>query len=226
MEAGTSKVEPSIGDLSPIMPAGVEKEPMLLLDTTGSMSWPNTAEGGPERRQVIQEAMLTIVTRLAAEDSQAEAEKAAGEDAGGLMTVTFADGQAECIDDLSPENFQAKWAAISWGGGTYIMPGWTELMKTYMEEFGDVPALDRPQILALVITDGEANDTDAFASELSKLKGVGHACIAVMGYGDEHDRALLVYQGVAESNPNVRVVSFGNETDPNVIADAVDSLLG
>lgn len=225
-QATSGQQEPSIGDLSPVMPAGVEKEPMLLLDITGSMSWANSPNGGDDRRTIISEALSTIVSRLAAEDSQAEAEKAAGEDAGGLMTITFADGQAQELGDLSPENFREKWASIQWGGNTRIMPGWELLMQTYMEEFGNVPALDRPQILALVITDGEALDTQEFATALSQLKGVGHACIAVMGFGGEHDTALKLYQDVAAGNPNVRVVSFGNETNPNTIADAVDSLLG
>ena len=41
-----SAAEPSVNDLSPMLPAGVENELMLLLDTTGSMSYA-AADGSP-----------------------------------------------------------------------------------------------------------------------------------------------------------------------------------
>ena len=217
--------EPSVNDLSPMLKPGVEKEPMLLLDTTGSMSYP-VADGSKfERRQVIGEAIGRIVEVLGAEDSQAAKEQAAGEDAGGLMTVTFAGGSATCIDDLSADNWRQKFDAIQWGGGTLIMPGWEQLVETYMEEFGDVPKLDRPHLLALVITDGEADDTDQFAQTLAQAKGGVYVCIAILGYGQEHDRALQVYKQIEAQNDHVRVVTFGSETDPNVIADGLISMI-
>jgi hypothetical protein len=67
-----SSTEPSINDLSPIVHAGVEKEPMLLLDTSGSMSWPAAEGSSAQRLSVIGEAMGRIVEVLGAEDSQAE----------------------------------------------------------------------------------------------------------------------------------------------------------
>jgi uncharacterized protein YegL len=204
---------------------GVEKEPMLLLDTTGSMSYPVAEGSSIQRRQVIGEAIGRIVEVLGAEDSQAAKEQAAGEDAGGLMTVTFAGGQAQSIDDLSPANWHQKWNAIQWGGGTVIMPGWEALVDQYMEEFGDVPKLDRPHLLALVITDGEANDTDQFAQTLAQAKGGVYVCIAILGFGQEHDRALQVYKQIEAQNSHVRVVTFGSETDPQTIADGLLSMM-
>jgi hypothetical protein len=205
---------------------GVEKEPMLLLDTTGSMSYPAADGSTLERRQVIGEALGRIVEVLGAEDSQAAKEQAAGEeDKGGLMTVTFAGGTAESIDDLNTDNWRAKWNNIRWGGGTVIMPGWETLVDTYMEEFGDVPKLDRPHLLALVITDGEADDTDQFAQTLAQAKGGVYVCIAILGYGTEHDRALQVYKQIEAQNDHVRVVTFGGETDPDTIADGLLSMI-
>lgn len=217
--------EPSVNDLSPMLKPGVEKEPMLLLDTTGSMSYPVADGSRIERRQLIGEALGRIVEVLGAEDSQAAKEQASGEEAGGLMTVTFAGGSATCIDDLSPDNWRQKWSQIRWGGGTLIMPGWEALVEQYLEEFGDVPKLDRPHLLALVITDGEAEDTDQFAQTLAQAKGGVYVCIAILGYGHEHDRALEVYKKIEAQNDHVRVVTFGSETNPDTIADGLLSMM-
>jgi len=219
-----STAEPSVNDLSPIVHAGVEKEPMLLLDTSGSMSWPAADGSSLARLAVIGEALGRIVEVLGAEDSQAEAEAAAGEDEGGLMTVLFSD-HAECIDDLSSANWKRKWDAIAWGGGTEIMPGWSLLVDTFLEEFGERPKQDRPALLALVVTDGEASDADAFATEIAKLKGTTYVCVAILGFGADHDATLASYQRIEQANPHVRVVTFGGQTDPTQIADDLLKLL-
>jgi hypothetical protein len=38
------------------------------------------------------------------------------------------------------------------------VPGWKKLMKVYKEEFGSRHKDERPTLLAVVITDGEATD--------------------------------------------------------------------
>lgn len=217
--------EPSINDLSPLIAKGVEREPMLLLDITGSMSYPATP-GGPSRRDVVHEAIATVVTVLGAADSQAAKEKAAGEDAGGVMTITFAGGKATNIEDLSPDNIKEKWAAIPWGGGTYIVPGWELLVETYMEEFGNVAKQDRPHMLATIITDGEAEDTDDFVKVLSQTGAGTYVLVAIVGYGDEHDHALKSYKAIADKNDHVRVLSFDSVTDPNKIANELLAIVG
>jgi hypothetical protein len=219
-----SQVEPSVNDLSPIVPKGVEKEPMLLLDITGSMSYPIAEGSNVQRRELVGEALGRVVEVLGAEDSQAETEAAAGEDAGGLMTITFANGTATCIDDLSVANWKRKWDAIPWGGGTQIMPGWNLLVDTFLEEFGERPKLDRPALLALVITDGEASDIAEFEEEINKVSGTTYVLVAIVGYGSAHDATLAEYQKIAANNTHVRVVSFGGETNPDVISDALLSL--
>src|SRR5712692_385156 len=85
---------------------GMEKEPMLLLDTTGSMNYPTSATDQTPRKDTIREAISLVVDSLAAEDSQAGHEA----EGGGLRTVTFADGQAHDWGDLNPANLAQKWA--------------------------------------------------------------------------------------------------------------------
>ncbi len=194
-----------------------EKEPMLLLDTTGSMNYGSAANDPTPRKDVIREAISLIVEQLTAEDSQAAEE----EEGGGLRTVTFADGQAHDIGDLNPDNLREKWSRIRWSGGTRIMPGFNLLLKTYSDEFGSEPLEERPLLLALVITDGEADDTEAFKNTVARAAGSMYVALAIIGHGTEHDRALQAYQQVEAQNAHVKVLPFAGETDPSIIANAL-----
>lgn len=198
-----------------------EKEPMLLLDTTGSMNWATGQNDPTPRRETVREAIGIVVSALAKEDSQAAHE----EEGGGLRTITFAGGEAFDIGDINPDNLQAKWSHIRWAGGTRIVPGLRKLLEVYKEEFGEKPAEERPLLLALVITDGQADDTDAFAREIARTGGVLYVALAILGYGDEHDRAVRAYQEIEQQNAHVKVIPFGSETDPQTIADAMLRLI-
>ncbi|MDB5073906.1 MAG: hypothetical protein JWO42_85 [Chloroflexi bacterium] len=196
---------------------GIEKEPMLLLDTTGSMNYETSEQDDTPRRDTIREAISLLVDRLAAEDSQAAHE----EEGGGLRTVTFADGRAVDQGDLNPGNLVEKWGDIRWLGPTQIMPGWNTLLEVYQDEFGQVPSDQRPLLLALVITDGEALDTDSFADAIAAASGGVYVVIALLGFGDEHDRALAAYQAIEQRNAHVKVLTLSGETNPEVIADTL-----
>ncbi len=194
-----------------------EKEPMLLLDTTGSMNYSAAANDPTPRKDVIREAISLIVERLGAVDSQAQHEQ----EGGGLRTITFADGQAHDIGDLNPGNLREKWSTIHWRGGTRIMPGFNMLLKAYTDEFGQEPLDERPLLLALVITDGEADDTIAFRDTVNRAAGSMYVVLAIIGHGAEHDMALQAYQQVEAQNGHVKVLPFAGETDPEVIANAL-----
>lgn len=223
-------IEPSIEDLAnnltPLTRA--ETEPMLLLDTSGSMTWPAAEGSKVSRQQVIGEAIGSIVAALAAKDSQAEHERAGGADEaeiGGLMTVGFADGPTD-YDDLNPANLAQKWASIQWGGRTSICGGWDRLTDIYVEEFGDRPKQDRPHMLALIITDGEAQDGTQFAKTLEAQGGHTYVVVAVVGFGPDHDATLAQYRAIEAKNSNVRVVTFDSVTDPATISTSLLELIG
>ncbi|MGH2508005.1 MAG: hypothetical protein ACRDHZ_11465 [Ktedonobacteraceae bacterium] len=203
--------------MSDTIHSGQEKEPMLLLDTTGSMNYATSERDSTPRKSTIREAISLIVARLAAADSQAAEE----EEGGGLRTITFADGRAQDLGDLNSDNLVQKWNTIQWGGGTRIMPGFNLLLKTNTDEFGSEPPAERPLLLALVITDGEADDTDAFKNTIARSAGSMYVVLAIIGYGPEHDRALRAYQQVEAQNAHVKVLSFASETDPEMIASAL-----
>jgi hypothetical protein len=194
-----------------------EKEPMLLLDTTGSMNYPSSENDNTPRKDTIKEAIGLIVAELAAEDSQSAKE----EGGGGLRTVTFAGGNAFDLEDLNPNNLEQKWSRIHWAGGTRIMPGLNKVIEVYNDEFGSRPSAQRPLLMALVITDGEADDTDQFARAVSQAAGGVYFALAIIGYGPEHDAALRQYKAIEEKNAHVKVLPFAAETDPNVIARAL-----
>jgi hypothetical protein len=203
--------------MSDLLETTQEKEPMLLLDTTGSMNYATSEHDTTPRKSTVKEAISLIVSKLAAADSQAAHE----DDGGGLRTITFADGNAHDLGDLNPDNLTQKWNTIHWGGGTRIMPGFNLLLKTYSAEFEKTPQADRPLLMALCITDGEADDTETFKNTVARAAGSMYVVLAIVGYGDEHDRALKTYQAVEASNGHVKVLSFGGETDPGTIAGAL-----
>jgi hypothetical protein len=223
----SSITEPSVNDLSPVVAKGVEKEPIALVDISGSMTW-GVAEGsGTSRREVVGEAMGLLVKSLEDEDSQAAAEQAGGSDEkGGLLVHLFSD-HAEELGDLNSSNWRQKWDSIRWGGGTRIMAAWEAAQNDYLEEFGEKPALDRPVLLTLVITDGEASDWDEFSQVLEQATSQRKFCVAIVGHGEDHDRTLAAYKAVeAKNGKNVRVVTFGGETDPASIANDLILLVG
>jgi len=140
---------------------------------------------------------------------------------GGLHTVTFAGGQAHDHENLNTRNFQHKWKHLQWSGGTRIMPGWLKLRNGFMHRFGKHREEHRPIMIVLVLTDGEADDTAEFARELSDdAHGDVFVVLGIVGFGQEHDRAMKSYQAL-EGNANVRVLPFAGESDAKVIADAM-----
>lgn len=223
----TNTPEPSVNDLTPISKAGpANLEPAFLIDTSGSMSYPTTANGSVERRELLGEAIPLIVAGLESYDAQAAAESAAaGDEEGGVMTVTFA-SDATVVGDLNSGNVRKQFASIRWGGGTNIVPGFQLVLSNYMDEFGDEDPTSRPALLCMIITDGEAADEAEFEQLLEKSKGGTYVAVAVVGYGPDHDKALGQYQRIAAANPHVRALSFADETDPNSLAQALLAMFG
>lgn len=173
---------------------------------------------------VVTEALGTILASLGVADSPAEAEATAGKDAGGLMTVVFSD-EAEEVGDLNPANWREKWSKFHPGGGTRIMPGWKLVVDDYLEEFGDKAEEDRPALVLLVVTDGEAADIVQFEAECAKAHGHTYVAVAVVGYGADHDNTVAAYQKIAATNNHIQVYNFGSATDPNQFADGLLALV-
>lgn len=237
MTVETARREPTreelaaLNDVTPFTQG--RTEPMMLIDLSGSMTWgaaPNADH--PSRIEVVGEALPVIVAALEVEDSEAEAERAAGADAaemGGVYTAGF-NSDAHDFEDVNSINLPTgKWAEIlsKVGGGTRIVPGWNLLMEHYAEEFGDKPVQDQPRLVGLVITDGEAEDARAFGDLLARQGNRTYVGVAIIGYGDAHDATVRQYEAVAAaSNGHVRVLTFDSVTNPLVIARSMLALVG
>jgi hypothetical protein len=202
----------------------MEIEPVVLIDRSGSMNYAAAHGAQVSRWDVVTEALGTLVSALGAADSQAEAEAAAGEDAGGLMTVVF-NSDAEEVGDLTPANWRSKWSQFSPGGGTRIMPGWKLVVEDYLDEFGKKAEEDRPALVLLVITDGEAADMQQFEAECAKAHGHIYIAIAVVGYGPEHNDTVAAYEAISARNGHIKVYNFGSTTDPSTLAEGLLALV-
>jgi len=98
-----------------------------------------------------------------------------------------------------------------------------KLMEVYLEEFGSRPPQDRPILLVLIITDGDADDHDQFLAELSRLGPTQktYVTIAVIGYGADFNAALKAYKSIEATNQYVKAMTFGSETNPEIVARAL-----
>lgn len=210
---------------TPLVPAWRNKEVICLLDTSGSMEWEAAEGSSVTRRALVGEALPLFVTALEGEDSAAAAEQAGGSDEkGGLLIHGFSNVHTE-LGDFNSSNFQRRWDAITWGGGTTIMPAWKAALGDFNEEFGD--ETEPPVLLCLVITDGEATDAQEFAKVLTSTGNDRYFAVAIVGHGDAHDKTLASYQGAEEANPkHVKVMAFDSVTNPQELASDLILMAG
>ena len=210
---------------TPLVPAWRNKEVICLLDTSGSMEW-EAAEGSTiTRHQIVGEAMPQFVRALEGQDSAAEAEQAAGSDElGGLLIHGFSNLHTE-LGDFNSSNFDRRWNAIRWGGGTTILPAWKAALADFNKEFGD--EVEPPVLLCLIITDGEATDAQDFGQVLAQTHPDRYFAVAIVGYGEDHDKTLASYAAIERSNPkHVKVMSFDSVTDPSELAQDLILMAG
>lgn len=211
----------------PLVPQGQNKEIICLLDTSGSMEWEAADGSDVSRWALVSEALPAFVAALENEDSEAAAEQAGGSDEkGGLLIHGFSNIHTE-HGDFNSSNIKRKMAGIRVGGGTTIMPAWRAAQEDFMDEFGDRDAMDRPALLGLVITDGEATDAAEFGKVLESAGTGRYFAIAIVGHGAEHDKTLASYQAAAQANPkHVTVLSFDSVTNPRDLANDLILMAG
>lgn len=207
-------------------------EPMLLIDLSSSeLDGAAPDRDKPSRIDVILEALPIVIEALESEDSEAADKAAAGEEeeeGGGVYTLGFSDRVTD-YGDVNSDNYPEKKRAIlaDLGGGTIIVPGWEALKAHYDEEFGSRDEISRPDLAALIVTDGEAEDADKFGKLLEQQGDHIYVAVAIVGYGKRHDRTVAQYTEIAKRRgKNLRVLTFDSVTNPRVIARSLLALLG
>ena len=219
--------EPAKRVETPLVPRGQKFEVIALIDESGSMTWEAAAGSPVTRWSVVSEAMPLFVSALEDYDAAAKGEQAGGSDEkGGLLVHAFSNIHQE-RGDINSSNFSRKWPATPMGGGTTIMPVWRAAQEDYMDEFGDIDAMDRPALMCLVITDGEATDAAEFGKVLENAGTGRYFGVAIVGHGQDHDQTLAAYQQAAQKNSkHVAVLSFDSVTNPQELAQDLITLSG
>jgi len=195
------------------------KWPVMLLDTTGSMNEPCSNGGTLARKDLVYQCVGVLCDMLAGMD---DAETQPPGWRRGCPAITF-NGIEKGVyrGFLHADNLQPEWATIKFHGGTHIMDGWRTMLSTYQNHFTEFPQDQWPLLLCLIITDGELLDGHEFEQHLKHVHGRAFVEIAVVGYGEDHDRALRHYRHISHHHHHVRVTSFTGETDPRAIAVAL-----
>lgn len=203
-----------------------DTEPMLMLDTTGSMEDTTSLNGTIKRKDIAYWIIKGIVTELTKLDSAAQ--KQEEEEGGGLKTTLFARDNVVDFGDINPQNLDDKWRRIRWGGGTTILPGWKNLMGNYQREFRGVPIDEQPLQLITIVTDGEAEDLEEFAKKLETEEDA-YVTVVVLGYfnpyydikSDPHTRVINAFNALAAKNNRVRIIDATSSIDHSTICAAV-----
>jgi len=199
------------------------KWPVILLDTTGSMLESCTAGGTLKRKDLVLQCLQVVVQMLSAAD---DAEVQPPGWVRGCPVITFnAIEQGVYRGFMHGDNLAQEWPLIQFHGGTHIMDGWRTMLKTYENHFTEKQVVNWPLCLCLIITDGELQDAQEFEEHLKHTKNRLFVEIAVVGYGEDHDKALHHYRHIAHHHHHVRVTAFTGETDPRVIATQLLSLV-
>jgi len=199
------------------------KWPVILLDTTGSMKQPVNSGGNLTRKDLVLSCISVIVEMLSAID---DAEEQPPNWKRGCPIITFnAIERGVYRGFLHSDNLQVEWPQIQFHGGTHIMDGFRTMLKTYEEHFTELPQDQWPLLLCLIVTDGELQDGHEFEDHLKHVHGRAFIEIAVVGFGEDHDRAVHHYRHISKHHHHVRVTPFTGETDPQVIAGQLLSLI-
>ncbi|KAJ3130663.1 hypothetical protein HK100_007748 [Physocladia obscura] len=201
-------------------------EPMLLLDTTGSMQSKASPDHSITRLDLVKQSIGLIVKELAEFDSQAVDEQGSDEEGGGLRTVTFSGGNAFDIGDLNSENLHQKFSKIVWEGSTQIVPGFSKLVEVYEDEFGDFAPTLRPKMISLIITDGEALDINDLAVMILTMDFAHiYLVFALIGYGPDYENAFRSLKELSQLNDHIRVIEMNMATNPLDIAKVCLSMI-
>lgn len=197
------------------------KWPIIILDTTGSMEEAVALNSMKKRDELVKDICRIISWRLASVDT---ADRKQAQSGVPLITFNMIDGGVD-RGFLHPTNFDAEWRNIEFHGRTHIMDGWRKMLTKYEQNFTDRPQDTWPLLLCLIITDGELQDGVEFEQHLKHVHGRAFVEIAVVGYGEDHDRACSHYAKISKKHPHVRCTPFSSLEDADIIVNQLLSMI-
>jgi len=168
------------------------------------------------RKDLVAQCLSVIVNMLSAADD-ADVQPQGWQRGCPLITFNAIEG-GRYRGFIHSDNLNNELGAGEFHGGTHIMDGWRTMLRTYEDFFTEKQITTWPLLLCLIITDGELQDGHEFENHLKHVHGRLFVEIAVVGHGEDHDRALKHYKHISHHHSHVRVTAFTGETDPRAIA--------
>lgn len=198
------------------------KWPILLVDATGSMNETVSERSTVTRKDLVKEVCRQISWRLAPVDDADNQQS----NYKGVPFITFneMDGGVD-RGFLHYATFDAEWNNVYFRSGTHIMDGWRTMLKRYEQSFMGKPQNTWPLLLALIITDGELQDGHEFEEHMKHVHGKVFVEIAVVGYGEDHERACRHYAKISKKHPHVRVTEFTNSEFADTVVNQLLSMV-
>jgi hypothetical protein len=198
------------------------KWPILLVDATGSMNETVSERSTVTRKDLVKEVCRQVSWRLAPVDDADNQQS----NYKGVPFITFneMDGGVD-RGFLHYATFDAEWNNVYFRSGTHIMDGWRTMLKRYEQSFMGKPQNTWPLLLALIITDGELQDGHEFEEHMKHVHGKVFVEIAVVGYGEDHERACRHYAKISKKHPHVRVTEFTNSEFADTVVNQLLSMV-
>jgi hypothetical protein len=194
-----------------------------LAVATGSMNHTVALNSQVTRAQLVYQSVRLDLNLALADDAEDKWDLSNGI---GTPIITF-----NAMDGgvyrglLHSNNLEREFGQIAFRGGTHIMDGWKKMFDQYEAKFRDLPQGQWPLLLCLLITDGEIQDAEEFERHLARVRGRLFVDIAVVGFGEDHDRALQHYAKISRKHPHVRANQFSNSEDAEAVARQLLSLV-
>jgi hypothetical protein len=199
------------------------KWPLILLDTTGSMN-ESVSPGSNLARSTLVIDCIGEIARILTPVDNADVQTTLQR---GCPLITFNGAEGGIFRGwIHADNIRGEMANVKFHGATHIMDGWRKMLETYENAFTGQPQSNWPLLLVLILTDGEIQDQEEFEHHLRHVHGRAFVEIAVVGYGEDHDRALHHYRHIEKHHKHVRCTAFTREVDPKVIALQLLSMIG
>jgi hypothetical protein len=182
----------------------------------------------PTRAQITIDIAADVAAKCYQLDSQGEHE----EGGGGARVIRWGEGWTD-EGDWNPDNLEEKAKQFKFDQrDTKAMQMVAGVTSVYTGEFcvdkngNPTPVDGRPALLIGKIGDGWCSDNADFERWAERLGGDTFLVDALVGDGDDYDRALEEYGKVAKKNPHYTLIPFATATDVSLVSQAFMRLAG